>query len=118
MTRATLRRVTESSAQPLLTALRQAFHADTSLGAVPRADSLPVTAAILGVALEHGAGSSVYAGEFTSDRPGDWIVTKLFLGDGETEVFLALNPRANRAQLIAKDPEYANGVVAELARLF
>jgi hypothetical protein len=73
---------------------------------------------VLGTRLAHHAGKkSVYAGEFTADESGDWLVTKLFLAAGEVEVFLAIDTRSGEAQLIAKDPEYANGVLKEFARI-
>lgn len=118
MTRGNLRRVSGADGRAFRQALAKAFGADTVLGPVAKVDSLPLLVAVLGLRLQHAPGKSVYAGEFSADRPGDWIVTKLFLASGEAEVFLALNPKSGEAQLVAKDPDYANAVVAEFARLF
>jgi hypothetical protein len=113
-----LRRVVGADGRAFLQALARAFGADTVLKSVARADSLRIQVAVLGMRLLHAPGKSVYAGEFTADHPGDWVVTKLFLADGEVEVFLAVNTHSGEAQLLAKDPDYANAVVGEFARLF
>lgn len=116
--RGNLRRVSGADGRPFTQALAKAFSADTVLGSVAEVDSLLIQVAVLGLRLLHASGKSVYAGEFTADRPGDWIVTKLFLAGGEAEVFLALNPKSGEAELFVKDPDYANSVIAEFARLF
>ena len=113
-----LRRVVGANGRALMQALARAFGADTALKSVARADSLRIQVAVLGMRLQHAPGKSLYAGEFTADHPGDWVVTKLFLAGGEVEVFLAVNTRSGEAQLFAKDPDYANAVVGEFARLF
>jgi hypothetical protein len=117
MVRGKLRRVRSAHGQPLIEAIAHAFAADSVPRAVEKVDSLTITVGVLGTQLAHQSGASIYAGEFTSDTPGDWIAAKLFLGDGETEVFLAINPHTGEAQLFTKDPEYANAVVQEFARI-
>jgi len=84
-------------------------------------DSLTFEVGILGENLSSGAGGAdgrAIAGEFLDSPPGDWLVTKLFLLNGEAEVFLALNASEERGLLIKKDPAYAVDVVAEFQRLF
>jgi hypothetical protein len=117
MVRGKLRRVRGAHGQQLVDAIAHAFAADSVPRAVEKVDSLAITVGVLGTQLAHQSGASIYAGEFTADPPGDWIAAKLFLGDGETEVFLAINPRTGEAQLFAKDPEYANAIVREFARI-
>jgi hypothetical protein len=87
---------------------------------MPRAQELRLTVGILGNRLTRGPADrgQVFAGEFSNAQPGSWLVTKLFLGEGEAEVFLALNAKEGSALLIKKDPEYGEAVVAECARLF
>jgi hypothetical protein len=113
-----LRRVRGRQGTSFIRALSRAFGADSSAQPGPQTDSLAIDVGVLGLQLDHARGKHIYAGEFTSDRAGDWLVTKLFFGDDDVEVFLAIAPRQRRAQLLAKDPEYANGVVRELSRLF
>jgi hypothetical protein len=82
-----------------------------TLTAPPRADSLRVEVALLGVNV-----ARLSEGGFTGDK-GDWITAKLFLADGEAEVYLNLNPRGGRAELAVKDEEYGPLVLRELARV-
>jgi len=50
-----------------------------------------------------------------SKPPGNWLVTKLFFGDDEGEVFLDLNPMEGAGGFSIKDVEYASVVMTELA---
>jgi hypothetical protein len=63
-------------------------------------------------------GEDAIGGTFTSSKPGDWIALKLFLADGEGEVYMNLDPVAGQGEFAAKDPEYAEVVLRELARVF
>ncbi len=104
-----------------LAMLQQALAEGAAWQERPYVDSLTLDVGILGENLTRGAGDgtgSTVAGEFTTSPAGSWLVTKLFLQDGEAEVFLALDPISRRALLIRKDPEYGPDVMAELARLF
>jgi hypothetical protein len=118
ITHGVLRRVSGGDGAAFLYSLARAFGADSVPRAAVPADSLMLDVGFLGTRLSHSSGKWVYAGEFTSAPPGNWIVTKLFLAAGQAEVFLAIEPTTGEAQLIAKDPDSANGVVAEFARLF
>jgi len=82
-----------------------------------RVDCLPIQAAILGRNLSRGIGNSVQAGAFTSDRPGTWIATKVFVADGEGELYLNLSPDTGEAEISIKDSEYGDVVVQELAKV-
>ena len=115
----TIRRVPSSNASALLADLATALEASEIPASRERVDSLPFEIGLMGTRLSRGPAESgmLYAGEFASDPPGEWIVGKLFLADGEGEVFLALNPTIGRGEFIAKDPEYGNIVVRELARV-
>ena len=113
-----LRRVPGGNGRAFLDSLAHAFGADSLPRAVARADSLSLDVGFLGTRLSHSRGKWVYAGEFTSAPAGNWIVTKLFMADGEAEVFFAIDTSTGEAQLIEKDSDSANGVVAEFARLF
>ncbi len=84
-------------------------------------DTLVFEVGILGEDLSRGVvGTDIgaIAGEFSDSPPGDWLVTKLFLMDGQAELFLALNASEERGLLIKKDPAYATDVMAEFQRLF
>jgi hypothetical protein len=57
------------------------------------------------------------AGTFGSEPKGDWVAAKLFLGDGEGEVFLNLDPIGGYGELSMKDEAYGDAVLHELGRL-
>jgi len=54
---------------------------------------------------------------FSSTPPGNWTVEKMFLVDGEGEVFLNLNERDSVGEFSLKDSDYAAVVVTELAKI-
>lgn len=81
-------------------------------------DRLEFSTAILGTSLSRESGDSVIAGSFTSSKPGNWIALKLFLADGEGEVFLNIDPVGGNGEFAVKDPDYGDVVVRELARVF
>jgi hypothetical protein len=86
-------------------------------GALPKpetVDRLAGTMAILATNQSRAAGSG---GGFTSSPPGHWIASKLFLDDGEGEVFLNLNPHDGVGEFSIKDEDYATEVVTALARV-
>lgn len=90
-------------------------------GRVPRSglgvESLDVEAVILGRDLSPGGEGNLVAGAFGSEPEGNWVSTKLFLGDGESEVFLNLDPIGRYGELSMKDPVYGDKVLRELGRL-
>ena len=57
-------------------------------------------------------------GSFTSTKPGEWIACKVFLADGEAEVYLNINPVIGQGEFTTKDPEYGAVVLRELAKVF
>lgn len=83
----------------------------------PGVETLDVAAALLGRDLSRGGKGNLVAGTFGSEPKGPWLATKLFLGDGEGEVFLNLDPVGGYGEFSMKDPEYGTSVVRELARL-
>jgi hypothetical protein len=83
----------------------------------PGVETLDVVAALLGRDLSRGGTGNLVAGAFGSDPKGPWIATKLFLGDGDGEVFLNLDPFGRFGELSMKDRSYGTNVVRELARL-
>jgi hypothetical protein len=110
-----------SAPDAFLKALAEALEAGAPWPGRAAAVEMPLDVGILGDSLARGAldqKGRVIAGEFTDARPGSWLVAKLFLKDGEAEVFLALSATERLGLLIKKDPEYGPDVVAEFARLF
>ncbi|MBN2022780.1 MAG: hypothetical protein JW809_08280 [Pirellulales bacterium] len=83
-----------------------------------REDRIDFSVTILGTGLSRQMGDDVVAGGFTSTKSGDWTALKLFLADGEGEVFLNINPVAGEGEFAPKDPEYGEVVLQELAKVF
>ena len=84
----------------------------------PHVNVLRLDAALFGTHLARGnITRDVIAGEFTFARPGSWTVLKLFFGDDEAELFLALDPASGRADLLVKDPDYGEPLLRELGRI-
>lgn len=83
-----------------------------------RVDRLAFSTAILGSGLSRQAGDDVIGGSFTSSKPGNWIAFKLFLADGEGEVYLNIDPVTGQGEFTTKDPEYGEVVLRELAKVF
>ncbi len=83
-----------------------------------KSDRLDVSTAILGTSLSRESGKDVVGGSFTSTKPGHWIALKLFFAEGEGEAYLNLNPVAGVGEFAAKDPEYGEVVLRELATVF
>ena len=83
-----------------------------------RADRLDFSTAILGTGLSRAAGDDVVSGGFTTSKPGNWISFKVFLAGGEGEVYLNINPVLSQGEFAAKDSEYGEIVLRELARVF
>ncbi len=83
----------------------------------PGVAALEVEAVLLGRELSRGGEGNQVAGAFGSEPKGDWISTKLFLGDGEGEVFLNLDPIGRHGELSMKDPAHGDAVLRALGRL-
>jgi hypothetical protein len=81
-------------------------------------ERLSFDAALLGRDLSRGRGRDQYAGAYTSDPKGTWIVTKVFLAEDAGEVFVNLDPVGGWGEFAAKDPAYARPVLRELSRVF
>ena len=87
-------------------------------GELPRpapADRLAASVAILGTSQSRSADAD--AGTFSSTPAGHWLVTKLFLANGEGEVYLNINARDGVGEFSIKDEEYATIVVTQLAKI-
>ena len=78
-------------------------------------ERLEFDAAVLGTELSRQAGADQLAGSFTSQPPGHWIATKVFVADGEGEFFLNLNPAGGWGEISIKDEEYGDAVIEALA---
>jgi hypothetical protein len=102
----------DSDASIFLVDLKKALEAKTVPQKVVRVASLPFEFVILGEKQ-----SRTPDGGFNTEPPGDWMAMKIFLAGGEGEVFLNLNPVANRAEFSIKDSDYGDVVLAELARI-
>jgi hypothetical protein len=84
----------------------------------PRAeDRLVTSVAVLGTNQSRTTKPPKAAGGFSSEPPGHWTVTKLFLADGEGEVFLNLNAPDHVGEFSIKDEDYATIVITELAKI-
>ena len=101
-----------SDASAFLVDLKKALEAKTVPNKVVRVTSLPFEFAILGENQSRTAD-----GGFNTKPPGDWTAMKIFLADGEGEVFLNLNPAGNKAEFSIKDSDYGDIVLAELAKV-
>ena len=97
-------------------ATRLAFSGD--LPKPPARNRLPVSIAILGVDQSRAPDDGEIAGSFSSNPPGNWTATKLFLADGEGEVFLNINAQEGIGEFSIKDEDYATVVITELAKIF
>ena len=80
-------------------------------------DHLNFTIAVLGENLTRQLTGEQLAGGFTSNPPGDWMATKVFVADGEGEFFLNLNPKLGMGEISIKDSDYGDIVVQELSRV-
>lgn len=102
--------------------LNEIASAIEAAGEVPaqadQVERLDFATAILGTSLSRESGDNTIGGSFTSTKPGDWIAFKLFLADGEGEVYLNINPVADHGEFTCKDPEYGEVVLRELAKVF
>jgi hypothetical protein len=79
---------------------------------------LDFVVSVLGQNLSRGQGADVLAGGFTSAPRGDWLATKVFVGDDAAEFFLNLNSKEGRGELSIKDPGYGDAVMKEFSRVF
>jgi len=80
-------------------------------------DRLSVSIAILGTNQSRSPDVGEIAGSFSSTPPGHWTASKLFLADGEGEVFLNIDAPDRVGEFSIKDEDYATVVVTEFARI-
>jgi hypothetical protein len=80
-------------------------------------DRLVASVAVLGTNQSRVTKSPKVAGGFSSEPPGNWTVMKLFLADGEGEVFLNVNAADHIGEFSTKDEDYATVVITELAKI-
>jgi hypothetical protein len=103
---------------PFLQQVAKAIGAKSIPKTSKKADRLDISIAILGSGMSRHSEPGEPGSGFTQTPAGDWTTTKAFLGDGEAEVFLNLNQKLAVGEFSPKDPDYADGVVAELAKIF
>jgi hypothetical protein len=104
--------VPNSDASGLLIALQKTLQAKTVPANPVRVAELPFNAVILGDHVSHSSN-----GGFAVKPPGNWTTTKLFLGDGSSEVYFNFNLVLGKGEFAVKDPEYGDGVLLELAKV-
>lgn len=80
----------------------------------PRAAAVSGSLAIFSVGQSRSEGADGFAA-YSSNPPGGWMTGKLFLVEGEGEVFLDMSERDGVAAFSIKDADYASIVVNELA---
>ena len=114
---ATLVRRSGADCTEFLQALAPTLGFHGHLPSAPAVANLSVSIAVLGVNQSRDGANGEVAGGFVSNPQGPWIVTKLFLADGEGEVFLNLNPKDGVGEFSLKEEDYADIVVNELAKI-
>jgi hypothetical protein len=80
-------------------------------------DRLAFDATILGMSQSRDGRPDQPADAYASDPPGNWIVTKVFVANGDGEFYLNLNPTDGCGEISLKDEEYGDIVVRELAMI-
>lgn len=103
--------VTGSRPDAFLRAIAKALEAKTPRLSQERANVLPFDVAFLGDL----RGSSQPGG--ADGWPRGKITTKLFLADGEAEVFFNFDPGSGDAEFSMKDEEYGNIVIEQLSKI-
>ena len=106
-----------SSCTPFLRRLAQELAFKGALPHPPPVRRLPVAFAILGEHSSRSPENLEVEGSFRDTPGGSWLVTKMFLADGEGEVYLNLNPKRGMGEFSQKDPDYAKVVLRELAKI-
>ena len=114
ITDGTLYREPGSDSTVLLRDLAKALEAKAVPKMPVKQEKLPFHAAILGQDQSRGEGDR---GGFSAQPKGTWITTKLFLADGEGEVYLNLDPAGGVGEFSIKDSDYGDIVLKELAKV-
>ena len=106
--------VRQSGSDPsvFLADLKKALDAKSIPTKITKVDSLPFEFVVLG---RNQSRSS--DGGFSSEPPGDWTAMKIFLANGEGEVFFNLSTEAKKAEFSIKDSDYGDIVLTELAKV-
>lgn len=115
--RATLARHPASDCTAYLKRLAPSLGFKGDMPAVPPVKELEVVVSILGRDLSKAEERDGLAAGFSSTPRGNWLVTKVFLADGDGEVFLNLNTQEGVGEFSVKDVDHATKVVTELAKL-
>ncbi|MCI0349312.1 MAG: hypothetical protein L0Z53_07800 [Acidobacteriales bacterium] len=100
-----------SDASIFLERLKTALEAKRAPKKVTKVARLPFDFVVLGEQLSRSSNG------FSGEPRGDWIAVKLFLADGEAEVYTNLNPAIGKAEFSIKDSDYGDAVLAELAKV-
>jgi len=103
-----------SEASILLVDLKKALDGRTIPVKVQRTPELPFTYVTLGERMSQSAQSG-----FSEKPAGNWTLTKIFIEEDnqEGEVYLNYNPAIRKAQFSIKDPDYADFLMAQLAKV-
>lgn len=96
----------------LIEQLADALEAKNAPTKAARVKSVPFEYAAIGKNLYRQAD-----GGLSGDRRGNWSALKLFLRNGEAEVFLNLNPVLHKGEFSLKDPDYGDSLIAEMAKV-
>jgi len=109
-TRGVLTACEDSRPDGLLAALASAHNASRSVraegeGGTPRVREVAFEPAMFGSTLTRGRGERILAGEFTSDRPGPWILVKIFFEAEGAEIYLALNSSEGKGLFMSRYDE-------------
>jgi hypothetical protein len=102
----------DSDPSMFLIDLKKALDAKTIPTKATKVDSLPFEFVVLG---RNQSRSS--DGGFSSKPPGDWTAMKIFLANGEGEVFFNFSAGAKKAEFSIKDSNCGDIVLGELARI-
>lgn len=106
-----------SDCTTFLSALARHLGVRSALPTPGPVDRLSASLAILGRNQSRSADVGEVAGTFSSIPAGHWTATKLFLSDGEGEVYLNINVQEGFGEFSSKDEDYATVVVTELAKI-
>jgi len=96
----------------LLAQLKAALQAKVIPQGVKRASTVPFEYIVLARETPRERNGSL-----GDQKTGNWTALKLFFGDGEFEVFMNLNSVIRKGEFTIKDPDYGDGVLAELAKV-
>ena len=90
---------------------------EAGLPAPPRESTLTISLATLGTNLSRSRTRPEIAGAFSSTPSGDWTPMKMFVKDGDGELFLNLNVKEGVGELSVKDEDYATTVLTALSKV-